>query len=533
MVESNSMLPNKLAFVDIETTGTSASYGRIIEIGIVRVENNEVVKTFQTLINPETFLPPEIALLTGITQKDLEGKPAFNTFAKEIYEILQDCLFVAHNARFDYSFLKYSFIREEMSFTAKQLCTVKLSRSLYPTERHHNLDAVIRRCGLNCEQRHRAFDDAKAIWNFYKHAKENFPEAFFLEAINKTLKRPSLPNKLTHEIIDSLPELPGVYIFYGSQSSVSNSQLSDSGLSVFGNSDKQIKKLKTDNKIVNPQRTTEGLQPIPLYIGKSNNIRERVLSHFAGDIRSSKEMSINQQIERIETIVTAGELGALFLEATLIKKMLPLYNRMLRLKHELIALKRDRDKDGYDYIIIGQVQSMTSNQLDSYLGLFKSRKHAKNFLSNLAKEFQLCEKMLGLEKTSGACFAYRLGRCKGACVKKELPLMYNFRNTTAFSKTKIRPWPFPGPVIIEEDNQITKQTEVFLINKWCYLGSIQMNGEYIQEESFMDDAVFDLDMYKILNRYMRDKKNNKKIRSISYEELYKLSGNNTSATFLN
>jgi DNA polymerase-3 subunit epsilon len=168
------MLPNKLVFVDIETTGTSAAYGRIIEIGILRVEDNELVKTYQTFINPETHLPPEIEYITGITQKDLEDQPTFRQVVDDILKLVDGCVFVAHNARFDYSFLKHSFLRENKTFNARQLCTVKLSRLLYPTAKHHNLDAVIERCGLLCEQRHRAFNDAAALWDFYKHTQKTF-----------------------------------------------------------------------------------------------------------------------------------------------------------------------------------------------------------------------------------------------------------------------------------------------------------------------------------------------------------------------
>src|SRR5947209_4735474 len=100
------MLPQKLAFVDIETTGASSTRDRIIEIGILRVENNQVVKTFQTLINPNQYLPPEIVNLTGITSADLENAPTFRQVKDEISEMLKDCIFVAHNVRFDYSFIK-------------------------------------------------------------------------------------------------------------------------------------------------------------------------------------------------------------------------------------------------------------------------------------------------------------------------------------------------------------------------------------------------------------------------------------------
>src|SRR4051794_18306176 len=116
------MLPTRLAFVDIETTGGRSFYDRIIEIGIIRVEDNEVVQTYHSLINPETHLPPEIEILTGITQKDLENAPTFRQIKTDILESLIDCVFVAHNVRFDYGFLKNEFSREEITFSAKHFC---------------------------------------------------------------------------------------------------------------------------------------------------------------------------------------------------------------------------------------------------------------------------------------------------------------------------------------------------------------------------------------------------------------------------
>ena len=133
------MLPTKLAFIDVETTGTRASYDRIIEIGILRIEDNKLVKTFKSLINPQSYLPKEITMLTGITQQDIENAPTFRSIKDEIFETLKDCTFVAHNVRFDYAFLKHEFLREHITYSSKHFCTVRLSRILFPQWQRHNL----------------------------------------------------------------------------------------------------------------------------------------------------------------------------------------------------------------------------------------------------------------------------------------------------------------------------------------------------------------------------------------------------------
>lgn len=439
------MLPKKLTFVDVETTGMRVNLDRIIEIGVLRVEDNKLVETYQSLINPGFYIPPEISEMTGITSAQLENAPSFYEIKKELLKIFEDTIFVAHNVRFDYSFLKQEFKRFDISFSPKHFCTVKLSRALFPKYRHHNLDSIIERFGFECNKRHRAFDDAKVLWDFYKTIQTQFSLDKITTVLEKALKKPSLPIKLKQQDLEGLPEGPGVYIFYGSSGA-------------------------------------------PLYVGKSINIRDRVLSHFSGDLNSSKEMKISQQIESIETIETAGELSALLKESELVKALQPLYNRKLRLKKDLMILKSEIDKDGYQRIVFDQSGNIDVSELDKVLGVFRSKKQAKDFLVYIAKEHSLCEKLLGLENTRLGCFNYRLGRCKGACEKKESTLKYNLRFLEAFINSKIASWPFDGPIIIKEGNQ------PFVIDKWCCNGTS-----------------FDLDTYKIIKGYISRLKNDRNI----------------------
>lgn len=448
------MLPKILSFVDVETTGTSANFGRIIEIGVIRVVDHQVVNEFSTLINPQTHVDPFILSMTGIDPKDLEDAPSFYSVADKIKEILQGSIFVAHNVMFDYSFLKKEFERLEESFSSKYCCTVKLSRKLYPRFKHHNLDALIKRFNLECQNRHRALDDARVIWDFYKLSLDTLGPEKLAAAVDLVMKRPSLPVGISENIVDSLPEGSGVYIFYNAQNA-------------------------------------------PLYIGKSKNIRTRVLSHFASSKEITTDMKIAQDISRIETMETAGELGALLLEATLVKKMQPLYNRQLRYAFKLLALKRTTTKDNYQTVTLCNLQDVPVEELNQVLGIFKSQKELKGFLQSIAKEFGLCLKLLGAEKTIKNCFNYHLGLCKGACSGKEMAAKYNLRFEEAFYKTKIKDWPFKGPIALKEKSH---KEELFVIDKWCVLGSIKNEGESIEDIS--RDYLFDTDTYKILNRYL-------------------------------
>ncbi len=462
-------LPSKFTFVDVETSGPTAQRDRIIEIGILKVVDGEVVKSFNSLIDPGVYLPPDITRLTGIRAEDLSGAPTFSQVADEIEEILSGCIFVAHNARFDFSFVKSEFKRLRKKFTPKTICTVKLSRLIYPRFKRHNLDALIERFGIECENRHRALDDTKVIWEFFKLSSEKLGSDKFNEHIKTLIRHQTLPSHLPIKSKKKLPEGPGVYIFYG-----------DNGA--------------------------------PLYVGKSVNIKSRVMSHFASDHLSSKEMKISQQITDIETIQTAGELGALVLENQLIKKMQPLYNRQLRYLNKMVVIKQENDTLGYCKVKIEQVDNLNIDDLPNILGVCKSIKQAKGFLTQVSKEHNLCDKLLGLENCKGNCFGYRLGRCNGACSGKESPSIFNLKFSIAFSKYKFRSWPFAGEIMITEGNE---SKEVFIVNNWSLVKHIKIDENGVmREDEFAPN--FDVDTYKIVNRFLKDKKNLRKIKTVNF-----------------
>lgn len=460
------MLPTSLSFVDIETTGSNPVSGRIIEIGILRVENNILVKTYKTLINPQKYIDPFIQNLTGISPEKLQDAPTFDQIKDEIMEILQGSIFVAHNVRFDYGFLRNEFKRFDQTFSLKHFCTVKLARLLYPGYTRYNLDSIIERFKISCENRHRAFDDAKVLWEFYQKAMTEIPAELFAKAVNVALKRPSIPLGISPAILESLPQSPGVYIFYG-----------ENGM--------------------------------PLYIGKSINVHDRVLSHFSSDHISSTEMKIAQQVTSIETYPTAGELGALFLESKLIKKHQPLFNRKLRNARKLIALKKIQSADGYTTIEERDAHTVTIDELETIVGIFTSKKQIKDFLYELCRTYGLCPKLMALEKGKGECFSYHLEQCKGACTGKVSILKYNLKFDEAFYKHRIKPWPFTGPILIKEKGE---SEEHFVVDKWCLIGS--MKNEHEELSKLQQDYQFDYDTYKILRSYLRVEHNLRKVHTL-------------------
>jgi len=360
-----------LAIVDLETTGAHPSWDRITEIAVIEVAGGDIVSEWSTLVNPGTSIPAAIQALTGITNEMVEDAPSFEELSAGLYERLDGRVFVAHNARFDYGFLRHAFERSGLRYQAPTLCTVRLSRRLYPGHARHNLDSLIERHGLRCDARHRALGDARAVWEFLRVAAEEHGAEILQTAARQIAKRPALPPQLERSAVDAVPDSPGVYLFYG-----------DNGA--------------------------------PLYIGKSVAMRSRVLQHFSADLRSPREAQIARELRRIEWRRTSGELGALLLESRLVKEMLPVFNRQLR---------RAGDLCGFVFAS-GQLKlagndEINSETLSQLCGVFRSKRSAMDALRGLADEHRLCLRALGIERGGGACFRYQVQRCAGACAGRE------------------------------------------------------------------------------------------------------------------
>lgn len=445
-----------LAFVDLETTGMRAAEDRITEVGIVRVDADAAggtprVHEWSSLVDPEMPIPAVIQALTGITDAMVAGAPTFSAIAADIAERLADCVFIAHNARFDHGFLKHAFARVGRPFSARPLCTVRLSRRLFPEAAGHGLDAVVARHGLAVTDRHRALGDARALWAFVEALYRELPAATIEDAVRHTLRVPSLPPQLPPDSLARLPETPGVYLFYGEN-------------------------------------------PLPIYVGKSINLRERVGSHFTSDWRTESDLRLSQEIRRIEFEETAGELGALLREAVLVKSLLPAHNRALRRKEEagVLALPDDGPPQ---FVSTAAVETA---ELAGHFGPFTSKRGARETLRALAALHQLCWRRLGLEKRAdGPCFQRQLKRCAGACVGVEDPQAHDLRLRVALAPFAIPAWPCSGPGAIREaapDGRV----DVHVMRDWCWLGTARDDGELDRLLETPPRPAFDIDVTRLL-----------------------------------
>ncbi len=448
-----------VAFVDLETTGMRAAADRITEVGIVRVDTDAGggpprVSEWSTLVNPGEPIPAVIQALTGITDAMVKDAPPFSTIASAIEARIDGCVFVAHNARFDHGFLKHEFARLGRPFSARTLCTVKLSRRLYPEVQGHGLDAVVARHALDITDRHRALGDARAIWAFVQALYREMPAEVIATVVKRILRIPSLPPQLPADILDTLPEAPGVYLFYGEN-------------------------------------------PMPLYIGKSINLRDRVAAHFCGDWQRETDLRLSQEIRRIEFEETAGEIGALLRESQLIKALAPAHNHALRRKMESGVLELPAEPGPPRYIPAAAIDPW---ELAGRYGPFASRRGARETLRSLAAEHALCWTALGLERRPGPCFARQIKRCAGACVGVESPADHAARLALALAPLAIPAWPGPGLAALRERSGSSERVDVHVLRDWCWLGTARDEDELARLIEAPPRPAFDIDIAKLLLR---------------------------------
>ncbi len=460
-------LPHDLAFVDLETTGGNAAYDRITEIGILRVTNGELVEEWSSLVNPERPIPAQIEAFTGINDEMVADAPRFAEIAAAVREKLRGAVFVAHNARFDYSFLRSEFAKADMGFTAPVLCTVKLSRRLYPEYVRHNLDAVMERNGLICEARHRALGDARVLHDFWCKLRRDLPQPQMAAAVQSVLGAHRLPAHLPPGLADDLPDGPGAYRFFGEDDAL-------------------------------------------LYVGKSNSLRSAVCGHLAAGEASAKDKRLAALVRRVDWVQTAGELGAMLREAAWIKNRKPLYNRHPKSTAQSCTLRVGAPRAALDarrLVEAVPIDELDPRQLVQAFGVFHTERDARKALVDIARARELCLKALGVEDGAGSCLAYQLGKCRGACVGKEALVLHDTRLKLALSSLKLKAWPFPGRIALRERtargyaSDGGPDSDLHVLDHWTYLGTAHSEEELAALCAAPAPCAFDVDIYRILVRY--------------------------------
>ncbi len=385
-------MKNKLyAVVDIETTGGLARRDRITEIAIVLFDGEKIIERFESLINPERSIPFEITRITGITDEMVVYAPKFYEVAKKVVEMTENAIFVAHNVRFDYSFLKEEFATLGFTFTRQQLCTVVLSRKSFPGLRSYSLGNLISHFDIKVENRHRAMDDVLATVDILGRALQNEGGRDKADRlIHAGIRASHLPKDISIERIQQLPESVGVYYFYN----------------IYGH---------------------------VIYVGKSINIKKRVTQHF-GNIDTKTDKFITK-VADITFELSGSELIAMLLESDEIKSIQPEINKAQRSKDYPYFVYHYLDKNGYIRFDWDK-SSVKSRQNKNILNHYSSKASARGHLHAGTELYNLCSGLVGLYQPDEGCFYYQTGACTGACQGLESAEDYNFRAMEAIEVLK-------------------------------------------------------------------------------------------------
>lgn len=451
------------AIVDIETCGSkyAFSHGRIIDICIVVHDGFQVIDKFSTLINPECHIGGFYTNISGITNEMVKNAPKFHEVAKEIISFTEGKIFVAHNASFDYNFIKEEFASLGYKFKRDCLCTVKLSRKLMPGKKSYSLGNLCASIGINNSARHRAEGDAVATT-------ELLELLLMLKNSNPTFKTQSLTQIMTTRadnikkyILDKLPATTGVYYF-----------------------------LDKNQQII--------------YIGKSVDMYNRAISHFNSDIQKTKKLL--HALINVDFVETGSEIIALLLESEEIKKHKPFYNTAR--KKDVFTYCIDlKEKDGVKCFEI-----VTFEHSENSILSFTSYASAREKLEMWIQENILCLKYCGLTSEDSVCFHHQIKKCNGICAGEEDAENYNKRVESVIVKNT---FPHHTFLIIDKGRNAGEHSFIFIENRkyigYGYIDEYACLQSIEEIKSYIENRIYYPDANDIVRSWLSQKRRNIKV----------------------
>lgn len=422
------------AVIDVETTGFNAKEEKVTEIAIILFDGRKIVDKYETLINPERKIPYRITKITGINDQMLENAPKFYEIAKKLIEMTEDTILVGHNINFDYRFLRSEFAEFNYDFNRDKLDTVRLARKTIPGQDSYSLPKLTKSLGIEHGIKHRAMGDALATLSLLKMIL-----SIDKDAVNLSTRQ--LPAAISREDLKKIPKKTGVYYFKNSEGKI-------------------------------------------IYVGKSNNIHDRVVSHL-NNHSTKKAVEMKNNICEIDFEITGSELIALLHESEEIKAHKPIYNRAQRRSIFQYGLFSNFDVEGYINFSIDKIEDM-SKPLTS----FSSNAEAKEFLNNMIDEYELCQKLCGIYKTKSSCFNHQIKKCYGACVGEETPENYNKRAMMLVEKLQLQ---YDNFIVFDKGRKVGEKSFVKIENG-KYLGF-----GFIKETDYANDNKLDKNLNKKMN----------------------------------
>lgn len=405
------------------------------------------VSKWASLVNPGQPIPAFIQGLTGITDEMVATAPPFSALAHEVRERLQGRLFVAHNARFDLGFLQAEFQRLGLSLETAHLCTVKLSRKLYPQHAKHNLDALVARHGLTVPARHRALADADVLRQFWQVLCRELGPETLMQAVDELTGKARWPTHLDPGLLARLPSGPGVFYFKDAAGAV-------------------------------------------VHVGKALKLRQGVLAALQS--RTGKR-ALAQEVFDLDWVETAGDLGSALIHAQGLRRL------RQAAQDETCSWRLTSSASGHLVPQLTLMRDVPGFRFEHGHGLFGTRKDALQFLRELAGSAMLCRRTMGLEDglEGQGCRAWSKGECSGVCVGREARGDHDARLLRLLSSWQLRAWPWAGPVAWREG------ATWHVLDNWCYLGTVRDLASASQLAA-SQGRVFDRGTYRILVGNLHD-----------------------------
>lgn len=369
---------NRYAVVDIETTGGYAAQHRIIEIAIIITDGQQVLARYESLVDPGQNIPYMITGLTGITNEDVERAPTFSQIAHKVFELLNDCVFVAHNVNFDFSFVRTELQQSGYLLNARKLCTVRLSRKIFPGFRSYSLGNLCGHLGIDISNRHRAMGDAYATFEVLQKLVSKDKDREIDKALKRNSFEQTLPPNLPKIQFENLPQEAGVYYFHNDKGKI-------------------------------------------IYVGKAVNIKKRVSSHFTSNMKGPQRQNFLRDIFSISYQLTGNELIALLLETDEIHHHWPEYNRAQKKQEFPYGIFDYVGMDGFIRLAIDSLKRHSKPVVK-----YDSLSEANAAMLSIANAFNLC-----LAKCSIGTRGPMVIQCKDDCLCKKGSKSYNKKASQA------------------------------------------------------------------------------------------------------
>lgn len=428
------------AIVDIETTGGHAAANGITEISIYLHDGTQIVGQYETLINPGQHIPHFITGLTGINNEMVKNAPAFSEVAERIYTLLQDNVFVAHNVNFDYSFVKHQLAQCGYELDTKKLCTVRLSRKIFPGCASYSLGNICGYLDIKIADRHRAGGDARATVTLLERLIQNDATDSIKKFLKKTSKEQSLPPNVPREHYERLPDLPGIYYFHDQRGKV-------------------------------------------VYVGKAKQIKKRVSSHFSNNSTAKQKQDFLRSIHSITFEVCGNELVALLLESHEIKRLWPPFNRSQKHYEPRFGIIEYADQRGITRLAMQKMRKNTSA-----IAYFETVVECHNKLKEVMESYELCPRLIGIATAPESCIEEACA-CRNG--DKKAISDHNTKAAAAIKALSSR-----ESFVILEEGRTSKESAYVVVENGQFTGMGYMPLEELRSKRLTLDDFKDVSLYR-------------------------------------